>query len=128
MYDIEVIDGRNYAVISEGSAAYRFLKAMNSALLLKKLSSDAGGDLFLTEKEIIPLCKDFRVQELQKLVRLDLISYNPMTWIVSPDDSSSDMMFSGTGSYQKTYTFTSFGLEIMAEIKESDEDLEIPLS
>lgn len=127
MYDIEVINDRTYAVIAEDSAAYRFLKAMNTALLMKKLSSDLTGDLYLTEKEIIPLCRDFRIQDLQKLIRLDLLAYNPMTWIVKPDPDSSDSMFTGTGSYQRTYTFTEYGLEVMAQIRESDEDIEIPI-
>lgn len=128
MYDIEVIDGSSYAVISVDSPAYAFLKSMNTALLMKKLASEAGQEIFLTKKEIAPLYQGFKIEALERLSRIGLIDYDPMKWVVTPDQDHPDDWFSGTGSYQPVYSFTDFGLEIMAEIKESGEDIEIFLN
>jgi hypothetical protein len=119
MYDIEVIDGHSYAIICEGSNAYEFLKAMNSKLVMKKLASEPiEGQIYLTDKEILPLCRGFRLQDLKRLVDVDLLSWKR------------DRQFNittGTFFYDQGYTFTDYGLEVMKYIKEKGGDVEIPL-
>lgn len=111
VYDIEVINGKSYAVIEEGGKAYEFLKAMNSRLVMKKLVIEAGDDLFLSIHEIAPLCKGFARQDLKRLQDVGLIEIWP------------------TPLYRDTlnYTFTEYGLEVMKHLKEFGGDIEILL-
>lgn len=119
MYDIEVIDGRNFAVISEGSQTYEFLKAMNSKLVMKKLASEPGEKIALTVPEVVQLCKGFQRKDLKRLVDVDLIEWGrDRQWI------------EGTFSFREseTYTFTEYGLEVMKWLKDEGGDIEIPLN
>ena len=118
MYDIEVINGKSYAVIEEGGAAYEFLKAMNSRLVMKKLASAPGEDLYLTDKEILPLCRGFRIQDLKRLVDVDLIS-----WTSNRHYNETTYRF----EYDQGYTFTDYGLEVIKFIKDQGGDVEIRL-
>jgi hypothetical protein len=119
MYDIEVIDGRNYAIICEDSSAHRFLKAMNSKLLMKKLSSEPGEEIFLTVQEVAPLCKGFKIESLNRLISIGLIEYRHFWQDKRPVNDS---------FYKSTYHFTDFGLEIMKDLKEVGGDIEILIS
>lgn len=119
MYDIEVIDGYNYAVISEGSATYDFLKAMNSKLVMKKLASEPGEKTTLTVSEVSQLCRGFQRKDLKRLVDVDLIEWvYDRRWI------------EGTCTFQsyETYSFTEYGLDVMKHIKEFGGDVEIRLN
>jgi hypothetical protein len=118
MYDIEVIDGSNYAVISEGSPAYEFLKVMNSRLVMKKLASEPGQELFLTVREVAPICRGFRITELRRLEKIGLIK-SGIDWNWSDDAPKPISM--------ETYTFTPYGLDIMRHIKENGGDVEIEI-
>lgn len=112
MYDIEVIEGHSYAIITQGSAAYVFLKAMNTKLLIKKLSAenleDAG---YLTVSEIAPMCRGFRIADLKRLQDVNLI------------EIERSLLYRGNIRYK----FTDYGLEIMKVVKDTNEDMEIPL-
>lgn len=111
MYDIEVIDNASYAVISEGSNTYEFLKAMNSKLVMKKLAS-APDDKFrscLTISEIAPLCKGFQRHDLKRLEQAGLL----------------EIKFNLLWKDQETYTFTEYGLDVMKHLKEFGGDIEI---
>lgn len=119
MYDIEVIDGSNYAVISEGSPAYEFLKAMNTKLVMKKLASEPGEEIFLTDKEVIPLCRGFRINDLKRLQTIGLIKYEQKWYWDHP--------VLGVAK-EETYTFTTYGLDVMGFIKEHGGDVEIQLN
>lgn len=118
MYDIEVIDGHNYAIINEGSSTYEFLKTMNSRLVMKKLSAaEVQERIFLTTSEIAPLCKGFRVADLKRLVDVDLLEHI-RTFVGTDVDLS----------FCYGYTFTDYGLEVLKWIKEEGGDVEIRLS
>ena len=120
MYDIEVIDGSNYAVICEGSPAHTFLKAMNSKLVMKKLASEPGEKTALTVQEIVPLCKGFRVADLKRLQDVGLIEYD-----FSYDWSNPNL---SQAARIETYTFTPYGLDVMRQIKDEGGDVEIFLN
>lgn len=120
MYDIEVIDGRNYAVICEGSPAYEFLKVMNSKLVMKKLASEPGQKINLSVQEIAPLCKGFRVSDLKRLQDVDLIEYD---WEYDWTEGMSQIR-----GRREFYTFTDYGLEVMKFIKAQGGDVEILLN
>jgi len=119
MYDIEVIDGHNYAVISDGSPAYEFLKAMNSKLVMKKLASEPGEAIFLAPSEMAVLNRRFKKADYARLMHVDLIAYDckphwdPVTGIMSQPER---------------YSFTEFGLEIMRDLKANGGDIEICLN
>lgn len=119
MYDIEVIDGRNYAVIEAGSSAYEFLKAMNSRLTMKKLASEPGEKIFLTVPEMASLNRAFKRADYPRLVHVGLIEYDRgRQWDPKMQNFSS----------VESYTFTEYGLEIMKDIKTYGEDVEIRLN
>jgi hypothetical protein len=118
MYDIEVINGKSYAVIEEDSAAYEFLKAMNSALMLKKLGSETGAKIYLTVSEVIPLCKGFQIKDLRRLHDIGLLQYDFERYF----DETSTIFKRREG-----YTFTDYGLEIVNHIREQGGDVEIRL-
>lgn len=117
MYDIEVIEGRNYAVISEGSPAYEFLKAMNSKLVMKKLASEPGEEIFLTIGEMVRLNSTFKRADYKRLTDVDLIKYN-----IHRDWSGMQV------TEIDQYSFTEFGLEIMKDLKTYGGDIEIRLN
>jgi hypothetical protein len=118
MYDIEVIDGHNYAVICEGSPAHTFLKAMNSKLVMKKLAAEPGEKTVLTVSEVAKLCKGFQVKDLKRLQDVGLIEYS---WDYVWDSTTI------TGK-RELYTFTDYGLEVMKYLKTEGGDIEIRLN
>lgn len=122
MYDIEVIDNRNYAVITAGSPAYEFLKAMNSKMVMKRLASEPGAPVGLTATEIAPLCKGFRVQDLKRLIDVDLLFYDTSLKAVTNENGYTDVF------NVNLYTFTEYGLEIVDYIKRTGDDVEIRLN
>lgn len=119
MYDIEVIDGRSYAIIAEDTPAYDFLKAMNASLMMKKLASEAGSETFLTASEIAVLCKGFKRKDLRRLIDVGLLDYN-----LKRDFDLSSTTYS---SYEK-YSFTEYGLDVVKFLKENGGDVEIRLN
>jgi len=119
MYDIEVIDGHNYAIISEGSPSYEFLKAMNAKLVMKKLASEPGEKIYLTAMETAQLCRGFQRKDLKRLVDVDLIEY---------DRERVFEVSTSTFHYIESYTFTDYGLEVMKFIKAEGGDVEIRLN
>ena len=114
MYDIEVIDGKSYAVITEDSPAYNFLKAFHTKLIMKKLSAETPDDLYLTRGEVSQLCKGFKVEELKRLIAIDLLGYKSF-W-----RGESDGAFRIEG-----YFSTEYGMEIAKDIKDFGGDIEI---
>jgi len=115
VYDIEVIEGRSYAVIGEGTPAYMFLKSMNSRLTMKKLASEPGEEISLTLIEMAKLNTRFKQSDYKRLVDVDLVKHR--------------LSYEWNGErhvHVESYTFTDFGLEIMAAVKEEG-DIEIPL-
>ncbi len=107
------------AVAQQFSDGYEFLKAMNSKLVMKKLSSEPiEGQIYLTDKEILPLCRGFRLQDLKRLVDVDLLSWK---------SNRRYQEVTGTFIYDQGYTFTDYGLEVMKYIKDKGGDVEIPL-
>lgn len=117
MYDIEVIDGKSYAIITEDGLAYNFLKAMNTKLLMKKLCSQPGDQLFLTSREVALLCKGFAVKDLKRLTDIGLIEQKSY-WL------GDDVMYL---ERVVGYTFTDYGLEIAKDLKDHGGDIEIRL-
>jgi len=119
MYDIEVIDGHNYAIINEGSPSYEFLKAMNAKLVMKKLASEPGEKIYLTASEVGQLCRGFQRKDLKRLMDVDLIEY---------DRERVFEVSTSTSYYEESYTFTDYGLEVMKFIKAEGGDVEIRLN
>jgi len=110
-----VIEGRSYAVIGEGTPAYMFLKSMNSRLTMKKLASEPGEEISLTLIEMAKLNTRFKQSDYKRLVDVDLVKHR--------------LSYEWNGErhvHVESYTFTDFGLEIMAAVKEEG-DIEIPL-
>ena len=117
MYDIEVIEGHNYAIISEGSPAYEFLKAMNSKLVMKKLASEPGEQISLSVGEMVRLNSSFKRADYKRLSDVDLIQYEMhRNW--------SGVHFTEV----EQYTFTEYGLEVMKDLKTYGGDIEIRLN
>jgi hypothetical protein len=118
MYDIEVIGDQSFAVISRESPAHEFLKAMNTKLVVKKLASEPGEEVWLTKEEVSRLLRGSRISDLQRLVDVGLLQVeHDVTW--------------KAGMWQRQsvhyYGFTDFGLHVMARIRGDEEDVMIPL-
>ena len=116
MYDIEVIEGKSYAIIGEDTTSYNFIKSMNSRLTMKKLASEPGAELFLTPSEMAQINPRMNKIDWKRLVQVGLVSYD------------TERNWSGIAhTLTEKYSFTELGLEIVKEIKEYGGDIELRL-
>jgi hypothetical protein len=120
MYDIEVIDGHSYGIISEGSDAYEFIKKMNSKLVMKKLASEPGDYTSLTTSEMVALRPGFTRQHFKRLMDVGLIRHDL--------DRKWDIMHPKYVRETDYYSFTEYGLEVIKHLKEHGGDIEIFLN
>lgn len=124
MLDVEVIGNRRYGVVEPDSRPFRLIKAVNSALVMKRLAAENGEKPKLSSEDLRNAARqagvacsehDLKILEAYRLIES---TYEYGTFDFETGKSQ------GAGLY---FTNTNLGVETLKQIKEGAEEILIPL-
>lgn len=124
MLDVEVIGDRRYGVVEPGSRPFKLIKAVNSALVMKRLAAESGEKPKLSVEDLRNAARmagvacsehDLKVLEAYRLIESN---YEYGTYDFETGKSV------GAGLF---FSNTDLGVETLKQLKAGAEEILIPL-
>lgn len=128
MLDVEVINNRRFGVLENGSRAARLIKAVNTALMVKRLSQEDGKWTPLSESDLRAAARQAGVQASKQDINvLETYGLIEPIWKSQWSDSGEWNVGHNSVGYDTFYRNTEFGKEVLKRLKEGEEEIFIPL-